>query len=132
MEHLVCTSCKKAKFPFCDLDNLNIEKRFFDSSFPCKCSHDPNFTTERGKLTFKYKSSKQNRDNKTKLSKINEFLDEHQSAPNFQYYYTFINSLLKYLKKNQCGAHKYLLPKCKRRTSRYQKNIRTLRSSIRF
>ena len=98
MENLVCTSCKKAKFPFYDLDNLDIEKKFFDSSFPCKCSYDPKFTTERGKLTFKYKSSKQNRDNKTKLSKINEFLDEHLSAPNFQYYYTFINSLLKYLK----------------------------------
>ena len=28
MENLVCTSCKKAKFPFYDLDNLDIEKSF--------------------------------------------------------------------------------------------------------
>ena len=44
--------------------------------------------TERGKFTFKYKPRKENGDKKTKLSKINEFLDKHVSTPNFEYYKT--------------------------------------------
>ena len=50
IENWECPSCKKAKFPFCDLDNLAIEKEVLNSSFPCKCSCDTNFTIERGKV----------------------------------------------------------------------------------
>ena len=46
------------------------------------------FTTERGKFTIKYKPSKENRHKKTKLSKLNEFLDEHVLTLNFEYYPT--------------------------------------------
>ena len=50
IENWECPSCKKAKFPFCDLDNLAIEKEVLNSSFPCKCSCDTNFTIERGEV----------------------------------------------------------------------------------
>ena len=85
IENWECPSCKKAKFPFCDLGNLAIEKEVFNSNFPCKCSRDTNFRTERGKFTFKYKPSEENGEKKTKLLKINEFLDEHVLNPNFEY-----------------------------------------------
>ena len=49
---------------------------------------DTNFTTARGKFTFKYKTSEENGDKKTKLPKINEQLDEHVLTPNFKYYQT--------------------------------------------
>ena len=88
IENWECPSCKKAKFPFCDLDNLVIEKEVFNSHFPYKCSRDTNFTTERGKFTFIYKPSEENGDKKTNLSKINEFLDEHVLIPSFEYYQT--------------------------------------------
>ena len=89
LAHRECSQlCKKAKFPFCDLDNLAMEKEVFNSNFPCKCSRDTNFTTERGNFTFKCKPSQENGDKKTKLSKINEFLDEHVLTPNFEYYQT--------------------------------------------
>ena len=54
--------------------------------FPCKRSCDTNFTTEKEKVTWKYKPSEENGDKKTKLSKINESLDEHVLTPNFEYY----------------------------------------------
>ena len=88
IENWECPSCKKAKFSFSDLDNRTIEKEVFDSNFPCKCSRDTSFTTKRGKFTFKQKQSQENRDKKTKLSKIIEFLDEHVLTPNFKYYQT--------------------------------------------
>ena len=47
-------SSKKAKFPFCDLDNLAIEKELFNSNLMWKCSCDTNFITEREKFTFKW------------------------------------------------------------------------------
>ena len=80
-------SCKKAKLPSCDLDNVAIEKEVFNSNFLCKCSRDTNFTTERGKYTFIYKPSEENGDKKTKLNFI-EFLDKHVLTPNFEYHQT--------------------------------------------
>ena len=88
IENWECPSCKKAKFLFCDSDHLAIEKGVFNSNFLYKCSRDTNFTTEGGKFTFKYKPSEENGDKKTKLLKINEFLDEHVLNPNFEYYHT--------------------------------------------
>ena len=41
-----------------------------------------------GKFTFKYKPSEENGDKKTKLPKINEFLDKHVLTPNLEYYQT--------------------------------------------
>ena len=66
------------------------KKRFFNSNFPCKCSYGTKSTNnERGKFTVKYKSSKEKGNKKTKLSKINEFLDEHVLTSNFEYYQTY-------------------------------------------
>ena len=80
---------KKAKFQFCDLDNLDIVKKVLNYNFPCKCSHDTQTSQlKEEKIRFKYKSGEENGDKKTMLSKINEFLDEHLLAPNFQYYKT--------------------------------------------
>ena len=42
-ENWECTSCKKAKFHFCDLDNLAIEREVSNSNFLYKCLLTPNF-----------------------------------------------------------------------------------------
>ena len=69
----------KRNFPFCNLDNVTIEKEVFNSNFSFKCSRDTNFITETENFTFKCKPSEENGDQRTKLSKSNMFLDEHVS-----------------------------------------------------